>query len=106
VIDVTNEHLISFSEAARHPAFKNSVTGRAAHISSIFRYAQRGARSVTGALIQLESVRTPTLKTSSEAIERFIHALSGLEMPRSVSRRTRERQVDRACAELVGAKLL
>lgn len=105
MIDVNVEQLLDINQAARHPAFRNTRTGKAAHVSSIFRYALYGGRAVNGQRIKLETVKVPSgLRTSVEAIERFIAALTCPEIdpPRTTSA-ARRKQIEMAEKELAEA---
>jgi hypothetical protein len=77
MIDVLTEDLISLRDVCREPAMRNNLTRKPAHISQAYRWIQIGAKSVSGKRIQLETVKTPSgLRTSRQAIARFIAALS------------------------------
>jgi hypothetical protein len=62
----------------------------------------RGATASNGARIRLETVRTPSgLRTSREAIQRFISALTnqGLPPPTTASRRHQQEKAERELSE-------
>lgn len=105
MIDVLVEDLIDLRRACREKPFCNGRTGKPAHIASMYRHVMRGARAANGERVRLETVRTPSgLRTSREAIARFIAALTDPNTPLIASTSAlRRRQVDRACAELADA---
>lgn len=72
MIDPTTEDLMTLARAAKEPQFRRD--GKTPHLSTVWRYAQCGAgRNKT----RLETIRTPSgMKTSREAIGRFIAALN------------------------------
>jgi hypothetical protein len=103
MFDVLNEDLIDLRAACREKPFRHRKTGKPAHISSMYRHVMRGARAANGERVRLETVRTPSgLRTSREAVQRFIAALTDPHAdappPRS---RVRERQQAGAVAELM-----
>jgi hypothetical protein len=69
LIDPLEEELITPSEATRY--YPRSAKGKKVHVSKIYRDLQVGHRGV-----KLESIRTPRLATSKEAIARFFQRLS------------------------------
>lgn len=104
-IDVLSEDLIDLKDAAKAQPFRNPRTRKPAHIASIYRYVEKGARAANGQRIRLETIRTPRgLMTSRQAIVRFIAALTdpekqeGLVVPASVRRSQRvvDRELDEA----------
>lgn len=105
MIDVLLEDLIDLRQACREKPFRNSRTGRPAHISSVYRHVMAGARAANGERIKLEVVRTPSgLRTSREAIGRFIATLTNAEAPAPARTTHRWRpHVEQACAELADA---
>jgi hypothetical protein len=92
MIDIFVEDLMTFGAACREKVFCNPKTGKPAHISSIYRYALRGGRSSDGSRVQLETIKTPSgLRTSKQAIHRFVAAMSGSTAVETMSNdRTRE----------------
>ncbi len=99
-IDIYREDLIDLREAAKLPPFKRA--GRAAHVATLYRHAQHGAKAANGARVRLEVVRVPSgLRTSREAVVRFISALSGTgrPLPRPATEQ-RQKQIAQAEAEL------
>lgn len=92
MIDVETEKLINFATACKHPALKNDVTGRPCHPAQLYRYVKTGARSANGERVRLETVRTPRgMRTTREAIARFIAALTEPDRPAPTPRaRTKE----------------
>lgn len=78
MIDAKTESLTSPKDATGHPVFQR--LGQRPHLSTIYRWMTRGARSLTGRSVRLESMKTPGGRvTSQEAIARFIAALNDLE---------------------------
>jgi hypothetical protein len=101
MINALNEELIDLREATVLPPFRRR--GKPAHIASIYRYVQRGARAVNGERVRLETIRTPSgMKTSREAVERFLHALTYGEVTATAAV-THSREHERAEAELLAA---
>lgn len=93
VIDVLGEDLLDLKEATKAQPFRNPRTRKPAHVASIYRYVEKGARASNGQRIRLETIRTPRgLMTSRQAIVRFIEALTDpekqetLAVPASVRR--------------------
>ena len=70
MIDPTKEELITPNEATRY--YPRSARGKKVHISKVYRDMQVGHQG-----LKLESIRTPRLATSREAVSRFFHRLSG-----------------------------
>jgi hypothetical protein len=100
MIDIYHEELISLHTACGEDVFRNQRTGKPANIASIYRYALRGGRALDGSQIRLETIKTPSgLRTSKEAIQRFIDAMSNppTTPQRSVSR---AQEIARAESEL------
>lgn len=104
MIDIESEDLIDLRAACREKVFRNATTGKPLHISGMYRHVMRGARSVNGERVRLEFIRTPGgLRTSREAIVRFISALTvdvAQSLPTTAARR---RQVKSAENELRAA---
>ena len=69
MIDPRVEELINPTEATRY--YPRSHLGRKVHVSTVYRHATVGVRGIV-----LESLRTPRLSTSKEAIARFFSRLS------------------------------
>ena len=104
MIDIETEDLIDLRAACREPVFRQK-TGKALHISGMYRHVLRGARDANGDRVKLETVRTPSgLRTSREAIGRFIAALTDpdSDIPTPVPA-VRRKQIADAEAELAGA---
>lgn len=73
---ILSEDVISLRAAADDPLLRRD-TDRPANFSTIWRYALRGCRSVSGKRICLEVMKTPSgMKTSRQAIKRFIAAIN------------------------------
>jgi hypothetical protein len=105
MIDVLTDELINFRTAAKLPPFRRR-DGKAAHISTIFRFAQRGARAKNGDRILLECVKTPSgLRTTSAAVAQFIEQLTNPDLP-AASSRQRERSIAAAEKELTDAGVI
>ncbi len=69
MIDLQNEHLISFAQAAKQLPGRN---GKRTHVSTLHRWAQKGIRGN-----RLEAVRVGgRWLTSSEAVQRFANKLT------------------------------
>jgi hypothetical protein len=76
-IDVKKEKLLILRDAAKHPAFESPQTQKPVHISALYRWSQGGILAKNGQRVVLEVVCTPGgLRTSEEAIARFIDALN------------------------------
>src|SRR4051812_46477396 len=108
MIDILSEDLIDLREACNERVFRNGRTGKAAHFSSIYRHALRGARAANGDRVQLETVRCPGgLRTSREAIQRFIEALTNPDKTSIGSRGSARHQhsLQRAERELAASGL-
>jgi hypothetical protein len=102
MIDIFGEDLIDLRAACKEPPFRHPKTGKPGHISGMYRHALRGARAADGSRIRLETVRTPSgLRTSREAIQRFIAALTNPDNPLPPPRSAiRQREIAGACSEL------
>jgi len=72
MIDPLNEEIIHAREAAK--LFPRGANGKHPHVSKIYRLMKTGSRGVV-----LESIRTPRLATSREAVGRFMRSLSELD---------------------------
>lgn len=77
MIDPIRESLIKPTVATRY--YPRDAKGRKVHVSTVYRHMTTGVRGIV-----LESIRTPQLCTSKEAIARFFQNLS--EGPGSDSR--------------------
>jgi hypothetical protein len=73
--DLSREHLYNFAKAARFvPPARN---GKKTHISTLLRWATKGAKGPRGTTVRLEAMRLGNRwVTSREAIERFMAALT------------------------------
>lgn len=77
MIDISTEQLIDLRRACREPIYRNPTSNKSAHISSVYRHVQHGARAISGERVRLEAIKTPSgLRTSREAIQRFIERLT------------------------------
>jgi hypothetical protein len=107
VIDVFNEDLIDLRDACRSPAFRNPRTKKAAHVSQAYRWVSHGARAADGNRVKLEVVRTPSgLRTSREAVVRFLQRLTCPASTAPEEQPARVRQIEAAVKELRDAKLM
>jgi hypothetical protein len=98
MIDPLTEEVILPPAAAR--IFPKGPNGKHPHVSFVYRAMQRGCRGVV-----LESIRTPKLATSREAVARFICRLTeqaepiktsvGLATAPERDRRQVEQELDR-----------
>ncbi|WP_410001163.1 DUF1580 domain-containing protein [Stieleria sp. JC731] len=75
-IDVFNEEVVSFAEAAKRlPKIRN---GKKLHLSTLFRWAQAGKIANDGMRVRLETIQVGgTRCTSLEALQRFFDRLTG-----------------------------
>lgn len=105
MIDSFKEELLDLPQACKLPVFVNPRTKRPLHISGIYRHIKRGARGPNGDRIRLEVVRTPTgLRTSREAVARFITYLNERECQAAAPRSAmRNQQIKAAEKELADA---
>ncbi len=72
MIDITREQVFSLTEAARRLPLPRRRKGAKPHVSTLYRWAQRGCRGV-----RLEAIQCGgTLCTSAEALQRFFDRLS------------------------------
>ncbi len=94
MIDLTNEEVISLNNATAHLPRRRS--GKRPHVSTLFRWAQRGCRGV-----KLEVIRVGgTLCTSVESLQRFCDQLTHPHAPPAGSQPTPERAAEDAEREL------
>jgi hypothetical protein len=101
--DLLSENLIDLPTACKHPALRNTRTSKPCHVAQLYRYIQRGARAANGSRVRLESVVTPGgRRTSTQAINRFIHQLTNPTLPPPTTKQ-RQRQQAAAEAELAAA---
>lgn len=70
MIDVSSEHVISLSEAARSLPARRA--GKRPHVSCLYRWTKAGCRGVVLEWAQIGATRC----TSREALERFFAALT------------------------------
>jgi hypothetical protein len=80
MIDPLTEDVILPSEATR--IFPKGPNGKHPHVSFIYRAMKTGCRGVV-----LESIRTPRLATSRQAVARFLQRLSASGRPTSAPAR-------------------
>lgn len=96
MIDPLHEDLLSPREATR--LYPSGPDGKAVHVSVVYRHLKQGVRGV-----RLESIRTPRLATSRQAVARFFSQLSNQDGPRqvqSIRNTQRERAQDSVEHEL------
>lgn len=99
MIDPLTEEIIGLRDAAR--MFPKGSNGKYPHVGAVYRAIRLGFRGC-----KLESIRTPKLATSRQAVARFFRHLSEVDRPRgplprsgaTVERRNRavDRELDRA----------
>ena len=101
-IAVFEENVVTLAEAAKRlPTVK---AGKPPHVSTLYRWAQRGCRSHDRRVVRLETIKVGgTTCTSLEALQRFFDRLSDdtttVSPPTHFSRR-RQRQIEAAEREL------
>jgi hypothetical protein len=89
MIDVLTEHLIDARTAAGLDVFSNPRTGKPGHKSKVHRAMTHGCRGHDGRTVKLDHVRVPGgVRTSREAVGRFVAELTGEPNPAAVARRT------------------
>ena len=95
MIDPLREELITPKEATHH--YPRNSKGRKVHVARVYRDIQIGKQGV-----KLESLRTPRLVTSREAIARFFQRLSDGATQQSpvLTRQNRSRDEERIEREL------
>ncbi|HEY1683701.1 MAG TPA: hypothetical protein VGG19_02975 [Tepidisphaeraceae bacterium] len=100
-IDIFHEELLSLTQACHEPALRRT-DGRPRDVSVLYRHIKQGARANDGTRVRLETIRTPSgLRTSREAIARFIARLNGQEVPIvTPTPRLRKQQINAAEHEL------
>jgi hypothetical protein len=96
-IDVFAEELLTLTEAAKRlPKLKS---GKPPHVSTLYRWMQRGCHSHDGMVVRLETVKIGgTTCTSLEALQRFFDRLSGdttVVTPLTPTMRQREKERER-----------
>ena len=75
-INVFNEKVVSLHEAIK--LLPNTPARKKLHISTVFRWIQKGLRSKDAAIVRLEIVKIGGKTfTSQEAMQRFFDRLSG-----------------------------
>jgi hypothetical protein len=103
MIDIYVEDLIDLHNACHQTVFRHPKTGRPAHISSIYRYILRGGKAANGTRVRLEVIKAPSgLRTSKQAIQRFIAAMSNQEISVEPSP-SRQKEIADAESELRSA---
>jgi hypothetical protein len=103
-----SEDLLSAAQACTMPGLRDDRTGEPMSVKRFYALLRTGAKSVTGETVVLESIRTAGgLRTSKQAIDRFIARLSGARTIVSPIRRAmRERQISHALDELAACGML
>ena len=81
MIDTLVEDLITPAEATA--LYPRGPTGKKVHVSKVYRDMGRGVRGIV-----LESVRTPRLATSRQAVARFFRRLSEVSRPAAPAARS------------------
>ena len=101
-IDVFQESLLSLTEAANK--LPKTCHNKKLHVSTLFRWVQRGLHSHDGQVVRLEIVKVGGRAcTSEEALQRFFDRLTGdqnIVTPPTFTRRQRLRQSQLAEEEL------
>ena len=98
MLDLSREKPLTPKAALRHPGLLNS-RGKPAALSKFYRVIQDGIQTRYGR-VRLESVKTPAgFRTTAEAIDRFIAALTRASAPADAPIRRRDPAVDLARAE-------
>jgi hypothetical protein len=96
-IDVFNENLVTFSEAAK--LLPRRPHGKRVHVSTIHRWRMAGLHSADGMVVRLETLKIGGVRmTSKEALQRFFDRLSGddtVVTPPTLTRRQRDRDRER-----------
>jgi Protein of unknown function (DUF1580) len=103
-IDLTRETVHNFAKATQFvPPARN---GKKTHISTLLRWATKGAKAPDGTIVRLEALRVGSRwVTSREAIQRFMEALTPRiddegSTPGVRTTTRRQRASDRAAEEL------
>ncbi len=99
MIDLSSENVFSLTEATEHLPHRRG--GRAVHVATLYRWAQRGVRGVI-----LESLQVGGTKcTSLEALQRFFERLSNPNGTATTIRTPtkRQRAAEKADADLAAA---
>lgn len=109
-IDTSTETLLDPRAAAADPVFRNARTGKPAALSKVYRAFLNGCRAADGQRVRLEFIRVPGgVRTSREAISRFVQALSDPDTAPSNVMRTparRAKPIESAERELKAAGML
>ena len=96
MIDIAHEQLFSLTEAVRCLPLPRRRKGARPHVSTLYRWAQRGCRGV-----RLETIRCGgTLCTSVEALQRFFDRLSGVNHNVGTQAAPMTQAVERAQSQL------
>jgi hypothetical protein len=70
MIDLRSENVLSLTEATEHLPHRRG--GRAVHVATLYRWAQRGVRGIRLEVLQCGGTKV----TSLEALQRFFERLS------------------------------
>src|SRR5947209_2266700 len=105
--EIRSGHGLTLAQAGRlFPAARGNATG--VHSSSVWKWSRRGSTGPGGEKVRLEAVRVGgRWLTSSQAIDRFVRALTGeaapISPPRSPTTRRQQSEADAKELEAMGA---
>jgi Protein of unknown function (DUF1580) len=99
-IDVSSEQLVSLAQVSKLRFIPHRRGGKRLHISTVFRWAQKGLRGIQLETLQFGGTRV----TSVEALQRFFDRLSkpGRSVPSRTSK-ARQHAIEGAKRELAEA---
>jgi hypothetical protein len=100
MIDLSHESVVSLTDATKHLPQRRG--GRAVHVATLYRWAQRGVRGVRLEILQVGGTKC----TSLEALQRFFERLGAAangETPRTRTSSQRKRATEKADSELAAA---
>jgi hypothetical protein len=106
MIDISQEEMLSLTEARSDPLLILFNDGRRPDVGSVWRWCRRGARTAGGKIVKLESRKLALgIRTSREAVKRFVDAVASdaADHPRAPSARSTRRHrtvrdAERICA--------
>ncbi|MGC4033633.1 MAG: hypothetical protein QM754_18260 [Tepidisphaeraceae bacterium] len=91
MIDLEHEKLIDLEEAGKHPFLRDAITGKAAHVSKVYRGIKAGFKGRDGQRHKLEAIVTPTgQRTTNEAILRLAASMNAEKPAVSKSKAARQ----------------
>lgn len=97
MIDITTETVLTLADAAKRLPTRS---GRRIHVSTLYRWSQRGCRGIRLETAQLGGSRI----TSMQALQRFCERLGAADArasaPMAVTSARRRREIARAAREL------